>query len=133
MSAFALFSVGGQIGAFVGPLVGALLLLVNFRAACLVAAGVFVLVLAAQARWLPARPATHAGEPVLQGWRDMLDNRLFLLFALAYSGQLVAYNQLYLLLPLEVERAWGSQAPLGWLFARSGSCPATRPSGPKHT
>jgi hypothetical protein len=44
---------------------------------------------------------------VLHGWRDVLDNRLFLLFALAYSGQLVAYNQLYLLLPLEVERARG--------------------------
>lgn len=119
VSAFALFSVGGQIGAFIGPLVGALLLVVDFTAACLVAAGVFVLVLAAQARWLPARPAAHASEPVLQGWREVLDNRLFLLFALAYSGQLVAYNQLYLLLPLEVERAWGSQAPLGWLFALS--------------
>lgn len=119
LGAFALFSVCGQIGAFAGPLVGALLLLVDFGAACLVAAGVFVLVLLAHVRWLPARPAPHAGEPLLDGWREVVTNRTFLLFAAAYSGQLVAYNQLYLLLPLEVERAWGSQTPLGYLFALS--------------
>nr|WP_269204663.1 MFS transporter [Motilibacter deserti] len=119
VDAFALFSVGGQIGAFSGPLVGTLLLLVDFRAACLAAAAVFVLILLAHARWLPARPAAHAGERLLAGWREVLSNRTFLLFAVAYSSQLVAYNQLYLLLPLEVERAWGSQAPLGWLFAAS--------------
>lgn len=118
-SAFALFSVMGQIGALTGPLLGALLLAVDFRAACLVAAGVFVLVLLAHLRWLPRRPALHAGEPLTAGWREVAGNRPFVLFALACSGQLVAYNQLYLLLPLEVERAWGSQQPLGWLFALS--------------
>lgn len=118
-SAFALFSVGGQVGAFTGPLLGALLLLVNFRAACLVAAGVFVLVLLAHLRWLPRRPPAHAGEPLLAGWREVARNRRFVLFALAFSGQLLAYNQLYLLLPLEVERLWGSQTLLGWLFALS--------------
>lgn len=85
-TAFALLSVCGQIGAFTGPLLGALLLLVDFRAACLVAAGVFVLVLAAHLRWLPRTPATHVGEPLLAGWREVLGNRRFVLFALAYSG-----------------------------------------------
>ncbi|NHC47233.1 MFS transporter [Motilibacter sp. K478] len=119
VDAFALFSVGGQIGAFTGPLLGTVLLLVDFRAACAVAACVFVLILLAHARWLPAAPPAHEGERLLDGWGEVLANRAFLLFALAYSTQLVAYNQLYLLLPLEVDRAWGSQAPLGWLFAAS--------------
>ncbi|NUR68012.1 MAG: MFS transporter, partial [Streptomyces sp.] len=37
----ALFTVAGQAGAFVGPLLGALLLAVDFRTVCLAGAGVF--------------------------------------------------------------------------------------------
>lgn len=117
--AFALFAVFGQIGAFTGPLAGAVLLLVDFRACCLVAAAVFVAVLVAQLAWLPNAPAAHRGESLTDGWHEVITNRTFMLFAVAFSAQLVAYNQLYLLLPLEVERAWSSHAPLGWLFAGS--------------
>ncbi|GAB2664646.1 MFS transporter [Nocardia goodfellowii] len=117
--AFALFSVGGQVGACTGPLVGSLLLMVDFAVACLVGAGVFVAILAAHLRWLPATPGAHAGESWLDGWREVFANKRFLVFAVAMSSQLVAYNQMYLLLPLEIERAWGSQAPLGWFFALS--------------
>ncbi|MEV0078937.1 MFS transporter [Nocardia neocaledoniensis] len=117
--AFALFSVCGQVGAFTGPLLGAVLLMADFSVACLVGAGVFVAILLAQLRWLPATPGAHATESWLDGWREVVANKRFLVFAVAMSTQLVAYNQLYLLLPLEVERAWGSQAPLGWYFALS--------------
>ncbi len=116
---FALMSVCSQIGSFTGPLVGSLLLLVDFRVACLVAAGIFVLVIAAHIRWLPREPGEHRDDPWLSGWTDVVRNRTFVLFAVAMSAQLVAYNQLYLLLPLEVERAWGSQTVLGWFFAIS--------------
>ncbi|MFE1591383.1 MFS transporter [Nocardia sp. NPDC058705] len=117
--AFALFSAFGQIGAFTGPLLGSLLLVVDFAVVCLVAAAVFVAILLAHLRWLPARPGAHAGGTWVDGWREVLANKTFLIFAVAMSSQLVAYNQMYLLLPLEVERAWGSQAPLGWYFALS--------------
>lgn len=63
----------------------------------------------------------HAGEAAFAGWKHVCRNRLFLLFAAAVSARLVAYNQVYLLLPLQVERAWGSQAPLAWLFAPSAA------------
>jgi MFS family permease len=115
--AFALFTVCGQIGAFAGPLLGALLLAFDFSLACLVAAGLFVAILVVHLRRLPAHPGAHAADRWLDGWREVVANRTFLLFAMAMSSQLVAYHQLYLLLPLEVERAWGSQAPLGWYFA----------------
>ncbi|OAK51410.1 MFS transporter [Rhodococcoides kyotonense] len=116
---FALLSVCNQIGSFTGPLVGSLLLLVDFRLACVVAALIFVGVLAAHLKWLPREPGEHRGDSWLAGWNEVVHNRVFVLFALAMSSQLIAYNQLYLLLPLEVERAWGSQSVLGWFFALS--------------
>ncbi|MGW0642733.1 MFS transporter [Streptomyces badius] len=142
----ALFSAAGQAGAFLGPLLGSLLLLLGggFRAACLAGAVVFVGVLAAHARLTPRADrvrnrnrvpeadrvrdrkrerapddATRTAQPGRSSWQAVFANRAFLLLCLAYSSYLVAYNQLYLSLPVEVQRATGSQAVLGWLFALS--------------
>ncbi|MFF3500523.1 MDR family MFS transporter [Streptomyces sp. NPDC003247] len=115
----ALFSVAGQAGAFVGPLLGALLLAVDFRTACLAGAAVFVLVLAGHARLMPQRVPGRDRSPRRGGTRALLRNRRFLALCCAYGSYLLAYNQLYLALPDEVRRAAGSQAPLSWLFALS--------------
>ncbi|OQD51833.1 hypothetical protein BM536_037750, partial [Streptomyces phaeoluteigriseus] len=115
----ALFTVAGQAGAFVGPLLGALLLSVDFRAVCLAGAGVFVLVLAGHARLLPQHIPGRVRVQVRGGIGPLLRNRRFLALCCAYGAYLLAYNQLYLALPAEVERAAGSQAPLAWLFALS--------------
>ncbi|MFE5241094.1 MULTISPECIES: MFS transporter [unclassified Streptomyces] len=118
----AVFSAAGQAGAFIGPLLGSLLLLLGggFRSACLAGALVFVGVLAGHARLMPrgTRRAPAAG-PGARVPRRLLANRPFLLLCLAYSCYLVSYNQLYLALPVEVERATGSQGALGALFALS--------------
>ncbi|WP_304455214.1 MFS transporter [Nocardiopsis sp. YSL2] len=117
----ALFSVAGQAGTLVGPPLGALLLLGGFATACLAGAAVFTAVLAAHLRWMPrgAPGGAPAGERTRtgEGVRALLAHRPFLLLCLAYSGYLLAYNQLYLALPAEVERATGAQAALGWLLA----------------
>ncbi|MFF7655277.1 MDR family MFS transporter [Streptomyces sp. NPDC007983] len=115
----ALFSAAGQAGAFVGPLLGGLLLVVDFRTACLAGAGVFVLVLAGHARLMPQHIPGRARTRERGGVRAMVANRRFLALCCAYGSYLLAYNQLYLALPEEVERATGSQAPLSWLFALS--------------
>jgi MFS family permease len=115
----ALFTVAGQAGAFVGPLLGALLLEVDFRAVCLAGAGVFVLVLAGHAWLLPQHIPGRTRVEVRGGVGPLLRNRRFLALCCAYGAYLLAYNQLYLALPAEVERAAGSQAPLAWLFALS--------------
>ncbi|MER5551200.1 MFS transporter [Streptomyces sp. NPDC002793] len=118
----AVFSAAGQAGAFLGPLLGSLLLLLGggFRTACLAGAVVFVGVLAGHARLMPRRPrrvrTTRVGA-VLP--REVFANRPFLVLCLVYSSYLVSYNQLYLALPAEVERATGSQSALGGLFALS--------------
>ncbi|MER5311765.1 MFS transporter [Streptomyces sp. NPDC002773] len=116
------FSAGGQAGALLGPVVGALLLHgagdAHFRTACLAGAGVFALVLVAHVRLMP-RGGGRERRP--GEWRTVLGERRFLRLALAYSTYLLAYNQLYLALPAELDRATGSQAALGWLFALSSA------------
>ncbi|MFC8343570.1 MDR family MFS transporter [Streptomyces sp. NPDC057280] len=115
----ALFTVAGQAGAFVGPLLGALLLSVDFRTVCLAGAGIFVLVLAGHAWLLPQHIPGRERVRLEGGVRLLLRNRRFLALCCAYGACLLAYNQLYLALPAEVERVTGTQAPLAWLFALS--------------
>ncbi|MHC0432666.1 MFS transporter [Streptomyces sp. O3] len=140
-----LFSAGGQAGALLGPVLGAALLAGGFRAACLAGAGMFVLILAGHWRLMPrtapAAPATPAAPAAREdatpnppgggprdtrstsggGLRDLARNRAFRALCLAYSAYLLAYNQLYLALPAELDRSTGSQAALGWLFALSSA------------
>ncbi|GAA2423233.1 MFS transporter [Streptomyces glaucus] len=115
----ALFTVAGQAGAFTGPLLGALLLAVDFRTACLAGAAIFVLVLAGHARLLPQHIPGRTRTRLRGGLGPLVRNRRFLALCCAYGAYLLAYNQLYLALPAEVERAAGSRAPLAWLFALS--------------
>ncbi|WP_240929562.1 MDR family MFS transporter [Streptomyces coryli] len=115
----ALLSVAGQAGAFLGPLLGALLLAVDFRTACLAGAGIFVLVLAGHLRLLPQHIPGRERIRARGGLRELLRNGRFLAVCCAYGAYLLAYNQLYLALPDEVQRGTGSQAPLAWLFALS--------------
>ncbi|MET7848652.1 MFS transporter [Streptomyces avermitilis] len=115
----ALFTVAGQTGAFAGPLLGALLLGMDFRSACLAGAGVFVLVLAGHAWLMPQHIPGRVRNRARGGVRTLLRNRRFLALCCAYGSYLLAYNQLYLALPDEVERTVGSPAPLSWLFALS--------------
>ncbi|MFI9587705.1 MDR family MFS transporter [Streptomyces sp. NPDC052236] len=115
----ALFSMAGQAGAFVGPLIGALLLTVDFRTVCLAGAVVFVCVLAGHVWLLPQRIPGRTRVRGPGAVRALLRNRRFLALCCAYGTYLLAYNQFYLALPAEVARVWGSQAPLAWLFALS--------------
>lgn len=115
----AVFTVAGQAGAFVGPLLGALLLSVDFRAVCLAGAGIFVLVLAGHAWLLPQHIPGRQHVRLGGGLGVLVRNRSFLALCCAYGAYLLAYNQLYLALPDEVERATGSQSALAWLFALS--------------
>ncbi|GAA4905322.1 putative MFS family arabinose efflux permease [Actinomycetospora succinea] len=116
--AFAMFGVAGEVGIVVGPVIGSLLLTVDFAVTTVAAAGVFVVVLVAFARGMPREPAAHAGEPILAGWGEVLRNRAFLSFTLAYASWLLSYNQLYLALPVELDRV-GAAGLLGGLFVVS--------------
>lgn len=114
---FAMNSVSSQLGAVLGPLLGAILLLFDFRIACVAAALVFVLVWIAYWNLFPKLEPLHAREPIVQSWSEVLKNKVFLWFALLYSIYLVAYNQLYLALPVELSRSMGNDKLLGVLMA----------------
>lgn len=119
LDAFALFNAFGQIGAFTGPLLGALLLRVDFAAVSVTGAAVFVVIGVAHLKWLPNDRPAAVDRAILKGFIAIARNRAFLGFATVMAVQLVAYNQLYLLLPLELDRGWGDQEPLGVLLAAS--------------
>jgi MFS family permease len=123
VEAFAVFNVFYQLGIVIGPMIGLLLGGFAFRLSCLVAAGLFALLAAAQYRALPARPGGRAGADgtVLGDWRRVLANRAFLLFSLAMIGSYVLNFQIYLGLPIEVRRTTGGETGVMLLFAVSGA------------
>ena len=115
---FGLDAIAAKLGSVTGPVLGALLLGVPFAVTCTIAAGVFVVVLVAHVVLLPRelRNGTGPVEPVTAGWGQVLRNRRFLAFTACYCTYLLSYNQLYLALPVELDRATGSQGALGWMF-----------------
>ncbi|MFC0454231.1 MFS transporter [Rhodococcus jostii] len=120
---FALEQMCSRLGTVVGPALGAVLLVVPFVWTAVAAAVLFTGLWVAFAIWLPAdvstsyQPSDASPSGSLQHvWRTVLKNRGFLVFAALCGAQLAAYNQLYLMLPEQLERGVGSQAALGWFF-----------------
>ncbi|ENO84718.1 MFS transporter [Thauera linaloolentis] len=115
-SIFAQFAVYGEVGAVAGPLLGSLLFDIGFAWMALASAGVFLLALLVLWRRLPPlKPAARV--PGGWGWSELFANRPFLLFMLFYSSYLLSYNQMYLGLPVELERSHGGARDMAWLFA----------------
>jgi MFS family permease len=127
-SVFVWLAITGEMGALVGPLLGAALLGWGFDAA--LAAGIAVFAAVTVVLWfrLPsALPRTQetAGEPGAaaageprqsRGALRCLKNRRFLAFCLLASINMMAYNQLYFAFPLELERRGLDASWLAMLF-----------------
>lgn len=123
-SLFALLVVCGELGTVVGPLLGALLLNTSFDTALLVAAGVFAVMAAVFLCFLPKpqrdSPETSGGLPVSPPPSDLwscLREKKFIGFAAFYSVNLLASNQLYFGLPVELERSGAGVSALAVVFA----------------
>ncbi|WP_182967915.1 MFS transporter [Klebsiella sp. WP8-S18-ESBL-06] len=112
---FALFAVCGELGAVLGPAAGALLTGLGFRQVALMGAGVFVVALVVLFFCLPLAQQERRPLNVLPWWTTFRQPR-FVAFIIAYSSWLLSYNQLYLALPVEIQRAGGSEKDLGPLF-----------------
>ena len=106
----------GQVGAVLGPLIGAALLTVDFRVVSVCSASVFAVMALVHLRSFPREVTSPRADGA--GDRPRLPrDPVFLAFAVVVGVQVVVYNQLYFLLPDAVDRAWGSQTPMGILFA----------------
>ncbi|PWK65085.1 nitrate/nitrite transporter NarK [Streptomyces sp. CG 926] len=126
VDAFALFNVFYQGGILLGPLVGLALTSVSFPLTCTVASAVFAALTLLQLRRLPQNASgPREDRPALREQAGtVLRNRTFWLFSLAMSGSYVLSFQIYLALPLEVERLAGegtfATAATSALFVVSG-------------
>lgn len=103
IEAFAMFNVFYQSGILLGPLVGLVLLALDFRITVLAAAGVFGLLTVAQLVALPQHRADSEREKtsILQDWRVVVRNRPFLTLAAAMTGCYALSFQIYLALPMQ--------------------------------
>lgn len=119
LPAFALFNVASSSGALSGPLVGSMLIAVDFSWVALGAATVFVVLTVAQALRLPERRPEPPRGTVAQDWREVLADRRFVLFSLSCAGLFTLYNQFYLALPLEAARVSGRDWAAGAVFGVS--------------
>lgn len=112
---FALFAVCGELGAVLGPVLGALFTGLGFRLVAFAGAAVFLLALIVLAFALPPSEQKPASLTPIPWWSALRQPR-FVVFILAYSAWLLSYNQLYLALPVEIQRVGGSEKDLGPLF-----------------
>ncbi|MFI2563502.1 MFS transporter [Paenarthrobacter sp. NPDC018779] len=123
-SLFALVVVCGEVGAVVGPLLGSLLLHTGFDTSLLTAAAVFALMAVVFWVFLPKTPAQHPGTAAKlpaaappSGLWSCLREKGFIGFAAFYSVNLLAANQLYFGLPVEMERSGAGSSSLAVVFA----------------
>ena len=112
---FALMAVWGELGAVVGPLLGALLLGVGFQTMAFGGAVVFTLAYVILYVRLPRHDAAIVSLPGGAWWHVFRD-KLFVAFTIAHSGFLFSYNQLYFALPVEIARVGGAETDLAPMF-----------------
>jgi hypothetical protein len=63
----------------------------------------------------PCSSLQQTGAKILPWWTTFRQPR-FVAFIIAYSSWLLSYNQLYLALPVEIQRSGGSEKDLGPLL-----------------
>ncbi|MEO3867591.1 MFS transporter [Nonomuraea sp. B12E4] len=120
VAAFAVFNVFCQGGILLGPLLGIVLLKIGFTAVCLSAAAIFAVLTVLQGLCLPARRGPlPADRPVLRDWRQAFGDRAFVSFAVAMIASYALSFQMYLALPLDVQRLGGGEAGVAALYAIS--------------
>jgi MFS family permease len=125
-SVFVWLAVIGEIGAVLGPVLGSVLLSWSFDAA--LAAGIGIFTAVTVLLWYRL-PSEHAGElePAQADQTESahtlppsalgcLRDRRFVLFCVLASINMLAYNQLYFAIPIELSRRGLDGALLGMLF-----------------
>lgn len=115
-SLFAWLSVAGELGAVIGPLAGAALLGWGFVVVAFAGAAFFVLIGVFLAVALPRRAASAPTLGIRGRWWSLRDRR-FVGFSALHAADLLAFNQLYLALPLQLGRADGGAGLVALMFA----------------
>lgn len=113
---FSLLNLMGNAGMMAGPIVGVLLLKLDFRFVAAGSAAVFALASLQTLLFLRAVPTTAARGSFLAGIGHVWADRKFVLFTVLMAGYWFVSQQLGVLLPLYVARRLGDQSALGVLY-----------------
>ena len=118
---FAFFNVLAEVGLFIGPLLGMILLNWNFQWICFMSASLFFVLGILQIWFLPplAGRGANSRDHFLNDWRNVIQNHNFIWFAVGMMGYYVLAMQIYLCIPLELQRCSGSNENAGYLFLLS--------------
>lgn len=118
---FAIFNVLAEVGLFSGPLIGILLLNWNFQWVCVVSALIFCFLGILQIYFLPSLDGVESKSKVSfwADWKTMVQNRNFLWFSIVAMGYYILVMQIYMTIPLEIQRSQGSQQDVASIFLLS--------------
>ena len=113
---YSLNGVIGGLGMTIGPLLGSLLLRINFQTVSLIASSCF-LIIAAVVLLLPPISVAQAQQGIGYGLGLAIRDRTFLIFTTLLMGYWFMWVQLVLSLPLAAERLTGSSDAVGLIYA----------------
>lgn len=118
---FAWLVIVGEFGAVAGPILGSLLLGFGFDVSLYVASCIFAAMAIVFWRFLPraggSRHAAAGAEDQNHQLLACLRDKRFVAFACFFSVSLLAHNQLYFGLPVELRRSGLDAGALGFVFA----------------
>ena len=121
-STFALVSVSRSAGELGGPLLGMLLIQLNFTYLCVSAAIPFVIFgIVFSALSAEEQKTEHNELRLGNGIRNVFQKREFILFCVTMSGYFILINQLSFILPLALQQRGGGAAWIGALFFASAA------------
>lgn len=120
--AFGLFAIAANSGSLIGPVVGGLLLAVDFRIVTGCAAAAFAALTVFQILVLPKRPVEPRGSTLLQDLAEIVGNRRFLLFSFAGALYTISSMQVMFSMALEANRVTGRDDAVTLLFLASAAC-----------
>lgn len=100
----------------VGPLLGALLITIDFRVVALAAAGFFLLAFVVAVIGLPAVETSTEKQPVSQGLKAAFGDRAFITYTALMMGFWFMWVQISIALPLEAKALTNENSSVGMLL-----------------
>lgn len=120
--AFGLFAIAANTGTLIGPVVGGLLIAIDFRIVAACACFVFALLAVLQVVMLPKKVMEKPQSTLLQDLSEVVRNRRFLMFSIAGAFYMVSAMQLMFAMTLEADRVTGRGDSVTALFLASAVC-----------
>ena len=114
---FSIYNLASNVGLTLGPLVGVGLISLDFRLLSAASAAIFFIAGIQSWALLPKMPPVATGNSLASGLSMVWHDRRFVAFTAIMSGYYFVSIQLFITLPLHVERVFGDSGAVGVLYA----------------